>query len=177
MGKLNVEKIVNGLETMTIILGGANELKNMYYKLFEIDKDENDERKEARKCKNENNAKERGRERRIYELIKEKNNLNIEEKDGRKIHINTDVLLLTPIVPTFVAYKVAEGGYKYIKRELVLKDKYKEFKRIFEECGIKEKMMNDVDYIPNEEELMKIQKIYKLETGEELLNVLRVVFK
>ena len=173
--KVDAEMVVKGIGTMTTIVVGAKGLKDAYYELFDIKKENVNERKEEQKHINDEKAKERGRERRIYELIKE-NCQEVDLKEKRHIYDNLDLLII-PLVPAYAGYKVLAEGYKHVRYDLIIKGKYKEFKRVFNECGLKEKMMNDVNYIPNQDEIENIQRLYKLETGVELIDVLQIVFR
>lgn len=174
MSKINGEMIVKGLAVTTSILISAKELKDTAFDLFEVNNYLTYKREEKDKGIYEKELKERGRERKLYELMKETHKYPNNKRNNK--YKNLD-LLLVPMPGLYISYKLTTKGYEFVNYELTMRYKYKDFKRIFDECGLKEKMVNDINYMPDSEEIENIEKLFKLETGVELIDVLQVVFK
>ena len=173
MSKINGELIIKGLGMTTSIVLGVKELKDAVFDLFELDKCDIGKKEEDKQIY-EKELKERGRERKLYEVMKETHKYPDNKRNNK--YKNLD-LLLVPIPSLYISYKLTTKGYEFVNYELTMRHKYKEFKRIFDECGLKEKMVNDINYMPDSEEIENIEKLFKLETGVELIDVLQVVFK
>ena len=50
---------------------------------------------------------------------------------------------------------------------------YNIFKGLFNECGLKDKMIENIYYRPDEEEMILFKEEYKLRAGIDLIEVLR----
>ena len=112
----------------------------------------------------------------IYNELKERfyKNQEINEIVDKCKFDKNDLLLTTLGLVTMIGPVIV--GCKAIK---VITDKnidvdvyYNKIIEIIDECGLKEKIKKDVNYVPNDEELMKLMKRYKNKTSVELIEIL-----
>jgi hypothetical protein len=142
------------------------------------------EERKNRKDKNKlDKIFEEGLEQKIYNLLKLNKNVKINEikpKNNVKI-IGIDEILLVPIAPSIAGIKIVKNMMTNIKNDKndidIMERKYKIFKGLFNECGLKDKMINDVYYRPDENEMKLFVEEYKLRADIELIDVLHYKYK
>lgn len=112
----------------------------------------------------------------IYNELKERFYNNQEIRiiiDKYKIN-KKDVLLIANPLGTMVL------GLKIIKAtlddNLDVENYYQKFINIFNKCELKNKMMNDINYVPSNEELTNLMKIYRRRTNVDLIEILHCKF-
>lgn len=147
-----------------------------------IDQYDKLEERKNRKDKNKlDKIFEEGLEQKVYNLLKLNKDIKINEikpKNNVKI-IGIDEILLVPIAPGIAGIKIVKNMMDNIKNDKndIMERKYKIFKGLFNECGLKDKMINDVYYRPDENEMKLFVEEYKLRADIELVDVLHYKYK
>ena len=90
--------------------------------------------------------------------------------DKYKLHKkDLGLLLAGPIGSTILGYKMIKS---VLDNNLNVDDYYKKFIKICDEQGLIDNLLNNINYVPNDEELINLMKNYKRRNNIDLIEIL-----
>lgn len=90
--------------------------------------------------------------------------------DKQKLHKkDLSLLLVGPVGSTILGYKVIKS---ILDNNLNVDEYYKKFIKLCDKQGLLDKILNDINYVPNDEELANLMKNYKRMNNIDLIEIL-----
>lgn len=113
----------------------------------------------------------------IYNELKERFYNNQEIRiiiDKYKINKKDALLITSPVGTMVLGLKILKAS---LDDNLDVEEYYQKFIDIFNKCELKAKMINDINYVPSNDELTNLMTIYRRMANVDLIEILHCKFR